>query len=193
MRFSLCLLCLWPGLARAWVLARWEGLVLAAAFAAAMNTAVVASLARDPSVGAGSLTAVIAWVLAFGFWMLGFVWVQRDWPRLASVPRRVTGEGDDQFREAQHAYLKGHWIEAEAIVTKVLRKQPADIEARLLWASIQRRSRRWNEARRSLIELKESPAAANWLLEIESELRQIEEAEREEIAVRSSEFGVKAA
>ena len=47
---------------------------------------------------------------------------------------------DDWFREAQHEYLKGHWIAAETQLTRLLARQPADAEARLLLASLQRRS-----------------------------------------------------
>jgi hypothetical protein len=180
MRLSLRIASLWPGFARAWVLARWEGLVLAAAFAAALNTALVATLAPGTWQATGGLTAAIAWVLALGCWALGLAWLRHDWPRLARAQASGTsGEDDVLLTEAQHAYLKGHWIEAETMVARLLGKQPSDIEARLLLASIRRRSKQWNEARRILIELSQTPAAAKWLLEIGAELRQIEELEAE--------------
>jgi hypothetical protein len=89
---------------------------------------------------------------------------------------------DDWFREAQHEYLKGHWIAAETMLTRLLSQQPADTEARLLLASVQRRSGARSQARQTLIELQ--PVAARWQWEIDAELSQLADLEalREEIA-----------
>jgi len=179
---------LWPGFVRAWVLARWEGLVLAAAFAAALNGALVATFAGTRWRATGGTTVAVAWLLVLGFWAVGLVWLRQDWPRLARAQgNNAGGEDDGLLGEAQQAYLKGHWIEAEWIVARLLNRQPADVEGRLLLASIQRRSKRWNEASKTLVELREEPAAAKWVLEIETELRQIDELERERHLADASE------
>jgi hypothetical protein len=176
MRLSLWIASLWPGFVRAWVQGRWEGLVLAAAFAAALNTALVTTLVWRQRPAAGGTIAAIAWVWVLGLWALGMAWVRRDLPRLARCDGGETSpEHDALFREAQRLYLKGHWLEAETLVARLLDKQPADVEARLLLASIRWRTGRWNEAKKTLVELREEPAAARWLLEIEMDLRQIEE------------------
>jgi len=178
MRLSLWIASLWPGFVRAWVQGRWEGLVLAAAFAAALNSAFVTTFVWRQEPAAGGTTAAIAWVLVLGFWAYGIVWLRHDLPGLSSVHgSEANPEHEALFCEAQHKYLKGHWLEAETLVARLLGKRPADIESRLLLASIQRRSKRWNEARKTLVELQEAPAAGKWLLEIETELQQIEELE----------------
>src|SRR5947199_9405313 len=95
------------------------------------------------------------------------------------------------FREAQQEYLKGHWIEAELLIRRLLKLAPAHVEARLLLASIERRSQRLDEAKGSMLDLRRI-AGEKWQLEIEMDLRQIEEVEKE-CGVRNSEYGVQAA
>ena len=95
---------LWPGFVRAWVLARWEGLVLAAAFAAALNGALVATFAGTRWRATGGTTVAVAWLLVLGFWAVGLVWLRQDWPRLARAQgNNAGGEDDGLLGEAQQA------------------------------------------------------------------------------------------
>jgi hypothetical protein len=178
MRPLVCLACLWPGLVQAWKLGSLRGLGLAAAFTAALNLALVCSLVwlRWPlaSLPAGS-TAAALWVSVLGLWILGIRGTVRDWPRLCPPKPQADPQLDDWFREAQHAYLKGHWIAAESLIARVLARQPADAEARLLRASIQRRMKLPSQARQTLTELQ--PVAAKWHREIAAELEQLTELE----------------
>jgi hypothetical protein len=149
MRLSLGIASLWPGFSRTWLRGRWDGLVLATVFAAVLNGALVATFI-GPATN-GSATAVVAWVLVLGFWTLGFVWQRSDAVRLAGRDGNDTAERRDALlSEAQHEYLKGHWLEAEALVARLIDLSVSDIESRLLLASIQRRTKRWNEAERTL-------------------------------------------
>jgi hypothetical protein len=75
--------------------------------------------------------------------------------------------------------LKGHWIEAETQLSKLLVQQPDDVEARLLLASIQRRTRRLAAARKTLIRLNGQESAAHWTMEIHAELARITASEEE--------------
>jgi hypothetical protein len=195
MRLSLWIASLWPGFARAWVLGRWEGLALAAAFAAALNTGLMATLVwREELPGGISGTiATAAWVLVLGFWTVGIALVRTDRSRLRNCRAEADAEDDALLSEAQHEYLKGHWLEAEEIVARLLARRPNDAEARLLLASIQRRSGRWNEAGRTLVELRGEVSAVKWLQEIETELGQIEELKEEQRGAGSAECGMKAA
>jgi hypothetical protein len=183
MHFSLWIASLWPGFSRAWVLARWEGLILAVAFAAAINTGLVATFAWrwEMTTALSGAVATTAWVLVLSLWTVGIAWLRRDLPHLRA---RADGEVDPQheelFHEAQHLYLKGHWLEAEAIVTRLIARQPLDAEARLLLASVLRRTGQYRAARKTLVELREHAVAGKWLLEIDVELRQIEELESDE-------------
>jgi len=69
--------------------------------------------------------------------------------------------------------LKGHWIEAEARLVKILEAAPADVEARLLLASVYRRSQRKDEAWHQLRELALCPAAERWRREREREAERL--------------------
>lgn len=178
MRAVVCLACLWPGLVQAWKLGSLRGLGLAAAFASALNLALVCSWVwpRWPlaSLPAGS-TAAALWVSVLGLWILGIRGTVRDWRRLCPPKPQADPQIDDWFREAQHAYLKGHWIAAESLVGRILARQPADAEARLLRASIQRRTKQLSQARQTLTELQ--PEASKWHREIAAELEQLTELE----------------
>jgi len=184
---------LWPGFVRGWTLGRWDGFVLSVAFAAAISGTLIATFIGNrwlPVAAAGSI-ATVGWVLVVGLWVLGLSWLRRDWRRMFTG-----GQENEQiealFDESQHEYLKGHWIEAEMVVRRLLKREPGDVEAALLLASIQRRSNRWGEAKKTLGDL-QRVAGEKWLLEIGVELRQIEELVREKSGVRNSECGVKAA
>jgi hypothetical protein len=178
MRLPLWIAGLWPGLARAWTLRRWEGLALAVGFGAALSAALIATFVWRRWPAADAMTATVAWGLVVGLWVLGIAWLREDWRTLRGG-RQVAAspEADALLREAQHQYMKGHWLEAETLAMKLTHLNPTDVEARLLLASVQRRSQQWNEARRGLIELRKEAGAALWLLEIDSELRQIEESQ----------------
>ena len=181
---SLWIASLWPGFAQAWLLGRWGGLFLAMLAGAALNVALLATLVWPqwpvPGLPAGA-NAAIVWLLVLGFWIVGFVQLRGDLRLLqANGPATEHAPQDEaDFREAQHLYLKGHWIEAETLLTGMIGRQPRDVEARLLLASVQRWTRRWGEATRTLAALAEDSAAAAWRLEIESELKRINELEHQ--------------
>ena len=167
---------LWPGLLQAWVLGCWRGLALATAFAAALNLALVATLVwpRWPGGAGAGLAGSAAWVLVLVLWVYGAIGLRRDWRKLAP-PRQSDPQIDEWFREAQHAYLRGHWSQAEALASSILQRQPTDAEARLLLASIERRTQRFAAASQTLEELKADAAAVRWRREIIAELAQIAE------------------
>jgi hypothetical protein len=178
MRFTLWIASLWPGSLPAWRLGQWRGLALAAAFGVALNFALITTFVLPEWLGRGMLPAVSAaanWLLVLGLWSIGLIWLWRDWPRIsASAPRGNREQLDAQFQEAQHEYLKGHWIEAETLLTQLLGENPCDVEARLLLASVQRRTKRRDESRQTLNELKADGSAGRWLLEIEADLMRID-------------------
>jgi hypothetical protein len=168
---------LWPGFVQAWLAARWEGLALAAAFAAALNFAIVTSFVWPDMYGTAGGSTAIAWFVVLGFWIVGFVWLRRD----ASLRGRTAENRNPQietwFCQAQHEYLKGHWIEAESLITRLLGQRPHDVEAGLLLAAVQRRTERWREATETLNNMKGNSASAAWSYEIETELGQIRKLE----------------
>ncbi len=106
---------LWPGLAGLWLRGGWANLIVAAAFAAAFNFALVTTfvwpqiLSREvPPWGAPAA----AWVLVLWFWVMG----RRSAVRLLSLEAAKSLQPDEisdaLLADAQREYLKGHWLEA---------------------------------------------------------------------------------
>jgi hypothetical protein len=115
------------------------------------------------------------------------LWIER--PRAVVTAVAADPQQNEWFIAAQTEYLKGHYVEAEMLLAKVISRNPADAEVRLLLATIQRRTKRLSDASQSLRELAEIPAAGRWVCEIERELQRIEEAKHEE-AERDEESGL---
>jgi hypothetical protein len=180
MRALVCLACLWPGLAQAWLLGRWRGLALAILFALTLNAALITTFAWPgwPAWVAPGVTSTVAWVLVLSLWIVGVRAACRDWRRIAP-PRSNDPRLDDCFKTAQTEYLKGHWIEAETLVHHLLARNPNDAEGRLLLASILRRTKRLTEATRALRELRECDTARRWHSELEFELEQLADLQTE--------------
>jgi thioredoxin-like negative regulator of GroEL len=149
-----------------------------------LNLALVSSLVwpQWPIGSQAGVTAMMAWVCVLGLWVLGLTWTQRTWPRLCPPGTAVDPQIDEWFREAQIHYLKGHWIEAETLLARLLVRQPADAEARLLLAAVQRRAKQWTQARKNLNELREQSTGGRWQREIEIELSQLAELEQADLA-----------
>ena len=180
MRLALNLTRLWPGLTSLWLQGRWMGLALAAAFAVSLNSALVITFVW-PQVLSPDLPAWVcpsaAWVTVLWFWIAGF----RSGSRLlaattSSDPVRAV-EADKLLRDAQVEYLKGNWIEVEALLARLLLRQPDDAEAMLLQTTLHRRMGRLEKARKSLARMAESEHADRWQHEIADERRRVHQLE----------------
>lgn len=159
------LLCLWPGLARLWLRGEFRGLLAAVGFAALVNGVFVSTLVW-PEIA--PLTLRSAAIVAAGLW-----WVIAAAMTLLELPEIVAATDGDPLRglfvAAQAEYLKGNWIEAESSLRKLLRQNPRDVEAQLLWATLMRRTARLDKARQSLQDLSRLEAASHWQHEIRTE------------------------
>lgn len=183
MRFDLWISSLWPGCWHAWQ-GDGRGLVLAISFMIALNGALLTSFGPGLVFGEGRLPqrtiAVASWLLVSGLWSGGLIWLRRDYSaKRGKSENKVRAAADMHFRPAQEEYLRGHWIEAETLLRRLLREDSQDVEAQLLLASVQRRTKRWNDARTTLKGLQAAPTAGCWLPEIEMELSRIDELENE--------------
>ena len=78
------------------------------------------------------------------------------------------------FIRAQAEYLRGRWVEAQALLEQMIRRHPGDVESRMLLSSVFRRSRRIDLARKQLRQLYDFKGAANWHFEIQRELDQLD-------------------
>ena len=70
--------------------------------------------------------------------------------------------------------MKRNWFHTESLLRRLLRKEPRDVEARLLLATLYRHTRRSREARRELRRLERMEHAETWQMEIQQELRQLD-------------------
>ncbi len=156
---------LWPGLSRLWQRGDLTALGMAIAFAVLLNLVLLASFVRSD--GAWKSWCGYGWAALVAFWALG-VW---------HAARHHASSGDfhghnqqDLFIQAQAEYLRGHWVEAQALLEQLIGRNPEDIEAQLLLSSVYRRSRRIELSRRQLRRLCTFEEAARWRFEIEREL-----------------------
>lgn len=162
----------WPGLAGLWCAGRWRGLGVALAFSVLLNAALVVTFV--PSLQTDRLTAAGLWAIAGIFWGVS-AWNSHSWlRRLRQLPKKE--ELDRLFVLAQEQYLRGHWVEAEQALRRVLTVNPDDPEARLLLASVLRRSGRSAEARAELSVLAASTAGGKWSFEVIRERQRLDEA-----------------
>jgi hypothetical protein len=181
MRAATWMTCLWPGLAALWLRGRLAGLVLAGMFAAALNIALVMTFWALPSSAGlpGWTLPTAAWVLVLSFWVLGIRWGLGELSRPQQAASPAAPQLEESFRQAQTEYLKGHWIEAETLLARLLARHPDDVEARLLLASIERRTRRPAAARKTLESMLQDETTARWTWEIRAELARLSNNEAE--------------
>ena len=160
---------LWPGLPHLWRRGAWSGLAIAIGFAILLNLALVSSLiwTELELLRAGNRMTIwffvgIAWI---GSAVVGFGWERR----YAGKDKASTE--DDSFGEALDEYLQQNWYEAEQCLTRLLRRTPRDLDARLMLAAVLHRTGRLDEAAGQLDRLSRMEGSRKWELEI-SHLRQ---------------------
>ena len=176
MRGVQVLSCCWPGLSRVWLRGSASSLVTAVAFAAALNGVLwfCFGLANSPPFH----WQASAWLALGGLW-LAFCW--QDYRRFPALfAREPSPSQDDLFIRAQAEYLKGHWFEAEKLAHALVEHAPRDVEAQLLLASIYRRMRRIDDARRQLVSMARIDGVEAWELELACEHRLLETLTQEE-------------
>jgi len=174
-------MCLWPGLSSLWSRGHWRGLAAAAAFTLLLNFAFVVTFVWpelfSPTLPPWLLLGV-AWVSVLCFWIAGWRASSRVLQQVKPAMAETLVETEKLFCEAQTEYLKGHWLEAEALLDRTLALRANDVEARLLRATLFRRTARLEGAKQLLVGLMENEAAARWRYEIAEEQRRIEELEQ---------------
>jgi hypothetical protein len=156
---------LWPGLPQLWYWGYGSGLALAALSAALLNTLLLGSLVWVEWIGPWPLR--LGWMAAGMLWMgsaVLSVWRGGGNP---TPPQPASAEG--LFRRALSEYLQGSWFEAESLLGQLLHVHPRDAEARLMLATLLRRTGRPQEALAQLARLELLRDSEKWRLEIASE------------------------
>jgi thioredoxin-like negative regulator of GroEL len=84
--------------------------------------------------------------------------------------------GKDPFPEAIDYYLQGNWFQAERVLSLRLRQNAGDLDARLMLATLLRRTGRNEEAEKQVDLLERCDEAWKWGPEIYRERRLLAEA-----------------
>lgn len=162
---------LWPGLPQLWLDGAISGLLMALGCGALLNLLLLSSYVWSELLTPGQLRA--GWGAAFAVWGLAAALSlrgrrrRRNWE---TAPAAV-----DLFRAAISEYLRGHWYETEALLGRLITANAGDIEARLMWATLLRRTRRYAEAKTQLNLLERLEGAARWQEEIAREWQRLAE------------------
>jgi len=170
------LTCLWPGLSELWWRGRLSALPLAIGFAIGLNALLVLRFLL-PSWLDPVLVRVACWI-GFAIWVYLVIKGIRELPNL--IDPRSVAEAPDCFPQAQAAYLKCQWHEAERLLLGTLSVEPRDPPALLLLAGVYRHTDRLQHAESLIEEIRRLEVADHWQIEIDAEadrlLRAIESA-----------------
>ena len=167
---GLRLACFWPGLAAAWYRGTLRSLCLAILCAWAICLLLLATFVWPEWMALGLVRFL--WLAAILGGMANAVW--SHWT-LGQLLQPATNDSSQRFELAQTEYLKGNWLEAEAVLMEVIHSRPRDAEALLLLVSVLRHTKRWQPAVRRLNQLKLLETAAPWQFEIAQEERLIQQ------------------
>lgn len=162
---------LWPGLSRLWHAGDLGALVTAIAFALLLNLVMWGSFISPGGVWFSWRGAM--WALVVLFWAAGVWQAARHRASLRELSPAPDQEG--LFTRAQAEYLQGHWVEAQALLEQLIRRDPRDLESHLLLASVYRRSQRLELSRQELCHIRQHDGAARWRFEIDRELALLEQ------------------
>ena len=179
---------LWPGLPRLWTRGSWSALAVAAGFAALVNLALLSTLVWSELFAPEVRTA--CWTAVAAIWG-GSAALCYGWDRRRQAAGGQSRPAERSFEEALDHYLQGNWFEAERVLVGVLRRNPRDIDARLMIATLLRHTGRLDEAARQLDQLQRLEDARKWESEISRERELVAEA-RAEGAAEAAERDVPA-
>ena len=162
--------CLWPGLPRLWQRGDWWALLTAIGFAVLLNGALVCTFAWPHWLP--------TWATFVGWTAIAVTWAMSVWHEYHRLPRfhsEQDAAGESLFAKAQHEYLNRNWFETESLLQQVLKDNNDDVDARLMLATLYRRTERVEEANDCLCQLERMERAGKWALEIARERNLIAE------------------
>lgn len=168
---------LWPGLPQMWRQGSWPALAMAVGFAALLNLALAASLLWTELFAVGVRNAV--WVAVVTVWG-GSAVLSYRWDRAPRAQPR-SGPAEDPFHVALDHYLQGRWFESEHVLRGLLGKNPRDLDAGLMLATLLRRTGRPGEAEAEFNRLERFEGSQHWALEIARERELLRDADRERL------------
>lgn len=166
----------WPGFKEAWAGGRASAWVWAVGWSTWV--VIVCRLTVPPS-PFSFRNRLLLWSSVAAGWLMGLAWQQ--W---RAQERRREGGSDrgDLFLRARSEYLRGNWYESRSVLEEVIEQSPHHLPARLLLATLLRRSGEFAAAELELRALEVLPDADRWRLEIDRE-RQWSKRDREEVGL----------
>lgn len=167
--FARSLTLVWPGLPWLWLRGSLAGLVLALAFAVAVDVAVITTFVWTELVDVR--TSLALWTATAAVWLVATATALTGFP--PPIPRSRDAAADSLFVKARDAYLSRDWLTAETRLRALLELAPLDGEAQLLLGTLLRRVGRLDEAEAAVLKLSRSDVGAGWRAEIAGELRRI--------------------
>ncbi len=154
---------LWPGLPQLWRRGSWPALAAAAAGAALLNLAVLATFGWSEAMSP-------RWARPLWF-ILGVGWVASAALSLAGSRRArgIATPPPGSFEKALDYYLKGDWFQAERQLVRMLRTRADDMGGRLMLATLLRHTGRLEEAAAQLDRLTCLEGSGEWHWEVRRE------------------------
>ena len=174
MGFARYLTLVWPGMPWLWLRGSFAGLVLAVAFALALDVAVFTTWIWSELVDFRLSLAV--WTATAMVWLIATASAMTGFP--PPIPHGHDAATDTLFVKARDAYLARDWLAAETKLRALLDLSPTDGEAQMLLGTLLRRVGRLDEAATAFEALSRSDAGAPWLPAIARELERIASARR---------------
>ncbi len=162
---------LWPGLPTILATGSWLGLAWAAVFAVLINLLLLASLWWPELFTSHVRTGL--WLATAVFWCGATVASLRA---VRHLDPEEDSAADATFGDASKLYLRADWFGAERILLDLLRKNPRDVDAGVMLATLWRHTGRIGEALQQLDRLELLDGARKWMLEIHQERKHLEKA-----------------
>ncbi len=159
-----------------WWRGSFAGLLVAVSFASLVNLTIVVSFIWPELVGTAVPT--LGWLAVAAVWCSALIRSFRHLPQ-ASADDPPNADVD-LFVQAQVEYLRGHWLETEALLRRQLELQPGDAESMLLLATLYRHRHRCDDADAELASLELRDAGAKWQWEIRCERQLLDRIEASE-------------
>ncbi|MBB3209959.1 hypothetical protein FHS27_005804 [Rhodopirellula rubra] len=157
-------------MAELWWRGRFSALPAAIAFAAVVNALLIAKFIYSDWLS-GGLVLLACWVVAAA-WGVLTIRAIRELPLLLT-PLQASEE-PDRFPEAQIAFLRGDYPEAEKLLGENLAIEPRDPPALLLLSAIYRHTGRLHASKLLLTEIRKLEVADSWGLEFAAEQARLE-------------------
>ena len=174
------MLCLWPGLIKLWRLGEWSSLLTALVFGFLLNVAIASTFLWPEWFDKPFV--IFQWIVVGLIWCFCF-WQSSQFNNdEEEIQQLKNTKTNPLFIEAQFEYLNLRFSKCVSLLRQILKRNPRDLEARLLLATTFRRQAKFDESEQELQRLEGIDQSVLWKDEIEKEWELIERDRREILA-----------